>query len=174
MHSVAAINPDPEGVRVSMVVAGSPAAQAGLRIGDLITATGTRAIKSSTDFLQAVRSASASTPFIVSILRADVRQQLEVRLVPVAEETDVQVDTTYSAISVGGSLRRTLISMPKGATGRLPAVLLIGGIGCYSVDNPADHNDPYRRFTHDLSKAGLIVMRIEKSGIGDSQGIPVF
>jgi alpha-beta hydrolase superfamily lysophospholipase len=168
----ATINPDPQGVRVSMVVAGSPAAQAGLRVGDLITATGTRVISSSKGFLEAVRSAPASTPFIVSILRADVRQQLDVRLVPVAKESDERVDTTYSAISVGGSLRRTLVSMPKGATGRLPAVLLIGGIGCYSVDNPADHNDSYRKFAHDLSEAGLIVMRVEKSGIGDSQGIP--
>ena len=170
----AAVNPDPQGIRVSTVVAGSPAAQAGLRVGDVIIAMGTRAISNSADFLQTLRSALAATPLTIAILRADVRQQLEVTLEPVAEESDPRVDTIYSAISVGGSLRRTLISMPKGASRRLPAVLLIGGIGCYSVDNPADRNDPYRRFARDLSKAGLIVMRIEKSGIGDSQGTPCF
>jgi hypothetical protein len=140
----------------------------------VITEFGARAISGSADFLQAVKSASPSTALTVSILRGDERQKLEVKLVPVVGESDPQVDTIYSAISIAGSLRRTLVTIPKGATGRLPAVLLIGGIGCYSVDNPADRNDPYRRFAHDLSKAGLIVMRIEKSGIGDSQGTPCF
>ena len=170
----ATVNPDPQGVQVSIVVPGSPAAQGGLRVGDVITAVGMHAISTSADFVQTVRSASASTPLTVSVLRMGKRDQLEVSLVPVAKESDPRVDTVYSSISIAGSLRRTLVSTPKGATGRLPAVLLIGGIGCYSVDNPADPNDVYRRLAHDLSKAGLIVMRIEKSGIGDSQGTPCF
>ena len=170
----AAVVPDAHGVSVTAVVAGSPAANAGLQVGDVITIMGTRSISTPADFVLSARSAPASMPLSVSVLRGGKPEQLLVALVPVSRESDPRVDTLYSAIEVAGSLRRTLITIPKGATGRLPAVLLIGGIGCYSVDNPADLNDPYRALSHDLSRAGLIVMRIEKSGIGDSQGSPCF
>jgi pimeloyl-ACP methyl ester carboxylesterase len=168
------VKPDSYGVSVTAVATDSPAAHSGLQVGDVITTMGTQTISTLGSFLQIVRSAPVSTPLSVSILRAGKTEQLSVQLVPVARESDPKVETLYSTIEVGGSLRRTLITIPKRATGRLPAVLLIGGIGCYSVDIPADLNDPYRVLSHDLSRAGLIVMRIEKSGIGDSQGSPCF
>ncbi|HKE37576.1 MAG TPA: alpha/beta fold hydrolase, partial [Candidatus Baltobacteraceae bacterium] len=52
------------------------------------------------------------------------------------------------------------------------AVLLIGGIGCYSVDVAASPDDAYLHLAHDLSRSGYAVMRLEKSGVGDSQGPP--
>lgn len=169
-----AVEPTAHGVRVSAIVAGSPAAKGGLQAGDVITAVGTHAISSLEDFLWTVRSAAPYVPVPVTIQREGVTKELEVNLVPLARESDPEVETVYSAIEVAGSLRRTLITIPKGASGRLPAVLLIGGIGCLSIDNPADLNDPYIALSHDLSRAGLIAMRIEKSGIGDSQGAPCF
>jgi len=170
----AAVNPDPQGVKVTAVVANSPAATAGLQVGDVISQMGTHAISNPTEFLQSAKFAPTSAPLSLSILRTDKPERLMVHLIPVPMESDPKVETVYSAIEVAGSLRRTLITRPKAAMGRLPAVLLIGGIGCYSIDNPSDLNDPYRFLSHDLSRAGLIVMRIEKSGIGDSQGSPCF
>jgi pimeloyl-ACP methyl ester carboxylesterase len=73
---------------------------------------------------------------------------------------------------VDGTLRRTLVTFPKHASGRLPAVLVIGGIGCYTVDAAANPQDAYMNLTHDISRAGFVTMRVEKSGVGDSQGPP--
>jgi len=147
----AAVDADPRGVRVTAVLPDSPAASAGLRINDVIATIGTQKIATREDFLQVVRSAPASAPFSVFIVRGDQTEHLTVDIVPVAEESDPKTRTMYSAIQVGASLRRTLITIPRQAAGRLPAVLLRGGIGCYSVDNPADPNDPYRFLAHDLS-----------------------
>ncbi|HEX3458528.1 MAG TPA: alpha/beta hydrolase, partial [Candidatus Baltobacteraceae bacterium] len=51
-----------------------------------------------------------------------------------------------------------------------PGVLFIGGIGCFSIDDAGNSQDPYLRLAHDLSRAGFVTMRLEKSGVGDSQG----
>lgn len=86
-------------------------------------------------------------------------------------ETASGLSVSYEAIRVGDSLRRVLLSTPQGPRQRRPAVLIIGGIGCYSIDD-ATANDPYRTLAHELTRRGLIVMRVEKSGVGDSQGAP--
>ena len=62
--------------------------------------------------------------------------------------------------------------MPKNISAHLPGVLIVGGIGCYSVDVAANPQDPYLRLSHDLSRAGFVVLRLEKSGVGDSEGPP--
>lgn len=170
----AAVSPDPQGVRITAVVPGSPAVSSGMQVGDVITTLGTQHLSSTADFLQAVQSSAPLSSVSVAILREGNPMSVAVKIVPVPKERDSHVETVYSSIRVEGTLRRTLMTLPKGKTGQLPAVLLIGGIGCYSVDNPADVNDPYRALSHDLSRAGIIVMRIEKSGIGDSQGAPCF
>src|SRR5271156_5248924 len=113
----AAVVPDAHGVSVTAVVAGSPAANAGLQVGDVISMMGTHSISTPADFVLSARSAPAS-PLSVSVLRGGKPEQLLVALVPVSRESDPRVDTLYSAIEVAGSLRRTLITIPKGATGR--------------------------------------------------------
>jgi len=165
----AAVNPDRGGVLITALVPDSPAEPAGLKVGDVITRLGTTTISTVGQFLQAVRAATPSTPMSVAVFRAGNSEIFSVHIVPAPKEADPDVETIYSALQVGASLRRTLVTLPKG-TRNLPAVVVIGGIGCYSVDNPFDLNDPYRALAHDLSRSGVVVMRVEKSGIGDSQG----
>ncbi|MGB9652774.1 MAG: alpha/beta hydrolase, partial [Candidatus Cybelea sp.] len=88
------------------------------------------------------------------------------------DERDAGLVTEYDEIVVDDSIRRTLLTMPQGLSSRAPAVLLIGGIGCYSVDVAANSQDAYMRLTHDIARAGFVTMRVEKSGVGDSQGPP--
>jgi pimeloyl-ACP methyl ester carboxylesterase len=170
----AAVVGDPAGVRVTAVVPGGPAATAGLKVGDVITAFGDRKVDSPSSFVADVRVATVERPVAVKALRAGVALTLHVRLIPAPEESDALVDTLYSSIEVDGTLRRTLLTTPKRVSGRLPAMLLIGGIGCFTVDNPSDPYDTYRLLAHDLTRAGIAVLRLEKAGIGDSQGGPCF
>jgi hypothetical protein len=86
------------------------------------------------------------------------------------DEVDPSVRTFYETLSVDDHLQRTLVTLPTSARGTHPALLVIGGIGCYSVDNAADAEDVYMRLTHDLARRGVIAMRLEKSGVGDSRG----
>ncbi|HET7107017.1 MAG TPA: alpha/beta fold hydrolase [Candidatus Acidoferrum sp.] len=170
----ASISADPAGPRVDHVLPGSPAEKYGLKTGDIVTSFAARATKTPAEVVAAVRASPLDQPLAVQILRAGAAKTLTVRLAPAPTESDPDVETIYGSIRVGETLRRTLTTVPRGSNRRFPAVLIVGGIGCYTVDNPNDPADVYRLLAHDLGRAGIAVMRLEKSGIGDSQGGPCF
>jgi len=58
-----------EGVLVSAVEADSPAAQAGVRAGDVVTAVGGRAVRSPSDVTRAIRDAPAGAALEIRLLR---------------------------------------------------------------------------------------------------------
>jgi pimeloyl-ACP methyl ester carboxylesterase len=124
------------------------------------------------DYYTAVHDARAGTPIDVGFIRNGVERHANVTLGTASDEADPGVKTVYGNVSVDNSLRRTLVTLPENPAGKVPAVLMIGGIGCFSVDVAANPNDAYLHLAHDLSRAGYAVMRLEKSGVGDSHGPP--
>ena len=76
----------------------------------------------------------------------------------------------YTSVAAGGGRRRVIVTHPRDGA-RHPAVLLVGGIGCFSVDSPSGI-DPYRDLLYHLTRRGYATVRVEKSGVGDSQGDP--
>ncbi len=157
---------------VTRVVPKSAAAAAGVSPGDVIVSIGNVRTPSVASFLAEMHRLRAGERTTLTFTHRGGPQGANVVLGAPANENDPAVTTLYGAIQVDGSLRRTLLTYPKSASGSLPAVLLLGGIGCYSVDAAANPEDPYMRLAHDISRAGFVTMRIEKSGVGDSQGPP--
>jgi hypothetical protein len=162
----------PGGVKVTSIVPGQPASRSGLKVGDVVTSVGGDNILSVSQFIQAVKSAHADVPTPFTVLRAGVQRSVPITLAKAPDERDPEVITRYEELVVDGSLRRMLITTPRGSTRPLPAMLIVGGIGCYSIDNAGDPEDSYMRLSHDISRTGFLVMRVEKSGVGDSQGPP--
>lgn len=173
-HAVlgAALVADTGGVAVSAVVPGSAAATAGVQRGDVITTIDGVPVPGVTQFLDAIRRRPGGTPIALGIRRGGSAQSLNVTLGTAANEHDPAFQTLYQSVTVDGSLRRTLLSVPTSARGRRPAVMLVGGIGCFSVDVAASADDGYRRAMNDITRAGFVTLRLEKSGVGDSQGPP--
>ncbi|HEX3463618.1 MAG TPA: alpha/beta fold hydrolase [Candidatus Elarobacter sp.] len=173
-HAVlgAAAAPDPGGVVVSAVVPGSAAAAAGMQRGDVITSIDGAAVGGVSQFVDAIRRRPGGSPVAFGILRNGAPQTLNAVLGTAANERDQGFEVLYESITVDGTLRRTLLGVPTGARGRRPAVMLVGGIGCFSVDVANSPEDGYRRAIDDITKAGFVTLRLEKSGVGDSQGPP--
>jgi hypothetical protein len=71
---------------------------------------------------------------------------------------------------LAGGTQTTISFIRNGAPQRV--AIDLGGIGCYSVDVAANPQDPYLNLAHDVSRAGFVTMRVEKSGVGDSGGPP--
>lgn len=163
---------DNDGVRISAIRAGSAADRGGLKTGDVILSVGADAIANTSAAVARVKAGPAGVPIAFRIRRGDDTLSLPITLEAAPQEHDPLVDTIYDSVDVDGSLRRTLFTVPKSASGRVPAVLLLGGIGCYSIDNATDAHDEYMHLAHDLGRAGIAVMRLEKSGVGDSEGQP--
>jgi pimeloyl-ACP methyl ester carboxylesterase len=167
----AAVNTVEGGVQITRVVPGSAAAAAGLAEGDIITRIGDRPVVGAAEFVASVRASRAGRAIPLAVLRAGAAQTLPVTLTEAPRESAADLTISYESVRVDDTLRRTLIAAPRSTSRqRRPAMLLVGGIGCYSIDDANAAFDPYRTLAHDLARRGVIVMRIDKSGMGDSQG----
>jgi pimeloyl-ACP methyl ester carboxylesterase len=171
------VDPIGPGVLAERVIAGSPAAQAGVVSGDVVVSMDGKPLTAVDDFLRAVRAHRAGDTVAVELRRAGQPLTLAIRLDGVPFETAPGIDFIYDAVATPTGLRRTIMTSPQvPAVGRRPAVLLIGGIGTYSVDYSfdPDHDvaEPYRRLLAALTRRGFITLRVEKSGVGDSEGPP--
>jgi alpha-beta hydrolase superfamily lysophospholipase len=84
-------------------------------------------------------------------------------------ETSPDADVLYRAVAVDGALRRLIVTAPK-TPGRHPAVLYLTGIGCFSQEAPPGGGTSETKLLYGLTRAGYVTLRVEKSGIGDSEG----
>ena len=55
--------------------------------------------------------------------------------------------------------------------GKHPAVFLIGGLGCFSLDD-LKPDDPFFQLFSGLTQRGYVTMRVDKNGEGKSEGPP--
>jgi dienelactone hydrolase len=79
----------------------------------------------------------------------------------------------YGSVDIpDGSRLRTVLSVPERRDGPLPAVLLLQGGGCGSVDMPMAPDVGQPGLVRTIAASGFVTMRVEKSGVGDSQGPP--
>jgi uncharacterized protein len=87
-----------------------------------------------------------------------------------AQESAPDFDIVYRTVAIDHDEYQTIITKPKSA-GHYPAVLLIAGLGCYSLDR-LKPDDPYAHLLNGLTRRGFVTMRVEKNGEGHSQGPP--
>jgi len=69
-----------------------------------------------------------------------------------------------------GERLRTLLTVPR-AEGKLPAIFLAGWLSCDSIEVSASSSDGVTRLLRQLiTETGAIVARVDKPGVGDSEG----
>jgi pimeloyl-ACP methyl ester carboxylesterase len=170
----AAFAPGAGGAAIDAVGAGTPAEKAGLQHGDVIVSADGQAIADPPAFVAAVAKKRAGDSLTIAVRRGNETLTKELTLAAVPLEHQSDYDIEYGSVDAGGSKRRVIVTRPPGA-GKHPAVLLLGGIGCYSLDGllrPAEPRQPYAKILDALTRAGYVTMRVEKSGMGDSEGPP--
>jgi len=79
----------------------------------------------------------------------------------------------YGSVRVKGELQRVIVTNPPGK-GPKPALFFIGGMGCYSLDfsGTGPKAEAYQQILDYVTRLGFVTMRVEKTGMGDSQGTP--
>lgn len=83
------------------------------------------------------------------------------------------VTVTYGAIrSDRGHLVRTVVTRPTAAgTGPLPGMLFIPWLSCDPVEKPDPGTDGFAHTLREVAaRSGMVLMRVEKPGLGDSEG----
>jgi dienelactone hydrolase len=158
------------GIVVQAVIDGGSAKAAGLEPADVITEVGDHAVADVADFVRTVKALHAGDTATIHLRRGGepITKRLVVK--PKPYESAPDVDTFYKAVTVDGTLRRVVVTAPKGA-GKHPAVLYLDGIGCFTQES-ADLSSNDAKLLYGLTRAGFVTMRVEKSGVGDSLGEP--
>jgi pimeloyl-ACP methyl ester carboxylesterase len=80
-------------------------------------------------------------------------------------------DVLYHSVVSGGVRLRTIVTRPH-AAGRHPVLFLIPGLGATTVDQPLSDAGAYSRILAEFAKNGWVTVRVDKPGIGDSEGGP--
>ncbi|MEP2103634.1 alpha/beta hydrolase [Parasphingorhabdus sp.] len=83
------------------------------------------------------------------------------------EQTD-GLETEYGTVSTREGLRlRSVLTRPEGTSGRLPAIFVTQWVSCDSIIFPEGRDTQLRLLAQ---QSGMVMIRIERSGTGDSEG----
>jgi len=159
------------GVLVEAVVPDTAAADGGIRQGDVLLAVAGRAVSGVADVMTTVAAMTASQQFEVTLLRAGRRIVLPMTLKERPRDQGENFDVLYHHVVSGAARIRTIVTRPH-APGRHPVLFLIQGLGPATVDQPLSGPEPYSRILGEFAKSGYVTVRVEKPGIGDSEGGP--
>lgn len=164
--------PAVKGVLIQNVIPGSTAEAAGLQRGDVLLELDGKEVNSPDEAVRMVGAYRAGQTLKYKLIRSGkiLAEKTVIQGLPAEKYADMEV--TYGSVNAGDAKLRTIITKPKKSGGKLPALLFIQGIGCYSMDTPFDTNRTELQLINRLVREGWVVMRVDKSGIGDSRGAP--
>ena len=165
-----ALAPHERGALVTGVVDGSSAAANGIRAGDVIPVIDGTAIRVPRDVIAAIGKHAGGDTASVEIIRDGQSRTYTVTLREFPREAQPGVTFEYGAVTLSdGSRLRTIVSIPDRRNARFPAVMLLQGGGCNSIDVPMAPHGPGNPL-RTIAAQDYVTMRVEKSGLGDSRG----
>lgn len=161
----ALVKPAAGGMRIDSIINGSTLAAMHLQKGDIIQSINGIAIVTGADYSKAVSNIRTGDKLVVKFLRAgQTREEMGSGIMRPYEHSDI-ADVNYDWVPFRGGSLRAITRVPKGKT-NAPAILLIPGYGCGSIENyMSSYNG---KIINGWLNAGYAVVTIEKSGLGDS------
>jgi pimeloyl-ACP methyl ester carboxylesterase len=160
-----------EGVIVNRVLPGLTGERAGLQSGDVILTVDGTPVSPPT-----LGPTVTAIPVGKSVTLGIVRDGRPAeRSAPLSEKrrdpgTD-RYEVVYSDVLSHGNRMRTIISKPK-VPGRHPALMLIQGYSPISYDYDLNGPGLDAPVLYEFARWGFVTMRVEKPGVGDSEGGP--
>ncbi|TGE27429.1 alpha/beta fold hydrolase [Hymenobacter metallicola] len=166
--------PDQNGILVRGVRPRSSAQAAGLLPNDIILQLGNAQVGSNVgEFIGQLKRYQVGDKVPFQLLRNGRKIRKRVAFTAYPKDNSPFYDVQYGSVTYGPNQLRTIITRPKSSSrAKVPLVLFIQGVGCFSVDNPLSRADATNRILDSLSRHGYATMRIDKTGMGDSQGTP--
>jgi pimeloyl-ACP methyl ester carboxylesterase len=160
------------GVVIERVFPGTSAGDAEFKVGDVILAIDGANVAGVPMFLERVAKARAGDVVTLDVVRDGVKAEKQATLKEMPREKGEEgYDVIYGSVTSRGARLRTIITRPK-TEGRHPAVMLIQGYGCMSIDNAVGEPSGFTRITRNLARHGYVTLRVDRPGCGDSEGGP--
>lgn len=159
------------GAMIGFLSPNGPAETSGLEPGDRVVRAGDTEITSNEQFIGMIKGASQGGDLPLKVVRdgAEVELVLQMRALPLEEHPGL--DVIYDSVSLGDARLRSIVLKPEG-DGPFPAVFMIQGLNCMSIEALGSKDAFLWQVPDRLAKMGYVVFRVEKSGMGDSTGTP--
>lgn len=160
-------------VLVTSVVPGSSAAGNGIERGDIIRAIDDQPMRTPADVVSAIGRHAAGSTAVIEVSRDGVQMRRLVLIKTFPVETLPRASFEYGFVRLADGTRlRTIMSTPNQPRGPFPAVMFLQGGGCESIDSALAPEVGPNELIHRIAAEGYVTMRVEKSGVGDSEGPP--
>ncbi|MBS1715488.1 MAG: PDZ domain-containing protein [Armatimonadetes bacterium] len=165
-----------EGLVVGKPIAGLTGAKAGLQPGDVIVKINERTAKAQ-GLGEWVRTLPSGGKVTFTVERAGKRLELSSALTERPRDPgNERFSVEYRHVTSHGARMRTIVTKPKKA-GKHPGLLFIQGFSPVSydyvlADATGDVSTIDGPILFDMADSGFVTMRVEKPGVGDSEGGP--
>jgi pimeloyl-ACP methyl ester carboxylesterase len=157
-------------LHVSAVLEGGAAERAGLKPGDGLVALNDIPLGDPMHVVDVTRTLARTPHIVFDFFRGDRRLAREALAPPLPVEK-LTGSIELGSVTAGGHRLRTITALPEGC-GRHPAVLCLQSVRPDTCEFPLDPDHPTARLVADWTAAGMVVQRVERSGVGDSEGPP--
>ncbi len=171
-RAAARLAPDQPGVLVQRVLPGSTAERAGIEAGDVMVALDTLTLRTPVQLTQAMARRRAGERATLRWRHAGRPRARTLALASPPSEQGEGWDVEYGEVASRAGRLRTLVTRPR-TPGRHPALMLVQGIGTFTVETPLMGVDGYGAIVRDFARRGFVTMRVDKPGCGDSEGGPL-
>ncbi len=161
-------------VAVKAAPEGSAGADAGLQAGDVIAALDGAPVTSIVQVQSIIGRHRSGDDLAIDVVRGAETKRLVARLKAFPFEHLPNTVFDYGHLTLPDGVRlRTIVSRPATSAARAPAVLFLQGGGCSSIDIPWAPADQWPLTLISAPAArGFVTMRVEKPGVGESEGPP--
>ena len=158
-------------LEVKHVAAGSSAQEAGVLPGDRLTHIDRNPTNDLAEVRLLLRELRAGDPLELGVRRAERELVLTTTVAPHPLEQYAGARCVLDQVEVKGHWLRTLCVVPDGS-GPFPVVYYLPGAHWASEEYPLVPEHPVPALIGALASAGVATFRVERSGLGDSQGPP--
>lgn len=165
-----------EGLLAMSPTSGLSAEKAGLQAGDIILQLNGKAVNLKT-ITATVRNLVAGEAFTMSIIRDGSRSELKsILLEKPRDPGNANYEVIYSHVVSRGQKIRTIITKPR-TPGKHPGFMFIQGFSPVSYDftlegSKGDVATIDGPILFEYANSGFVTIRVEKPGVGDSEGGP--
>jgi pimeloyl-ACP methyl ester carboxylesterase len=159
--------PSVKGVLIANVIPNSTAENAGFLKSDVLLKLNGTEVNDPNEAVKLVASYHGGDEFKYELIRNKkiITGKSVLKEMPKEHYTNIEMEYTATKSVVG--LQRLIISKPK-TNKKSPAIVFIGGIGCYSLDNALDTSRNETQLLNALTRSGFVCVRAEKPGVGDN------
>jgi uncharacterized protein len=120
-------------------------------------------VRNPCELAAALRAAGGRDRATIVYMHGSKRRTREVAVVTLPREPGVD----YGELAIGGARLRTLVTRAVTPTA---CVFVIQGIACESIDHAVTPEVPLAGLVDAWTRAGIDVVRVDKRGVGDSEG----